>query len=227
MMLEKPNYRHLFSGLYVILCRKMKNKKILIVVSVAVFAVLILAIYLFSEKSKTSNTKISGDLQRTAEEPSSQMSLKELIAKNIPQKCEMTYSDGAVSTSVEMWIKGEKFKQVTVMESPELGSKKMGAVSDGEYIYSWDEETRQGSKILIEETQETNIDAENVQVSQNVDWEARFDYKCSPAAISDADLTPPSDVSFMDMNAEIQKAQDQLENMNLQGLIEDIPQIEE
>lgn len=205
----------------------MKNKKVLIIASLAVLAVLILAVYLFSGKSKTSDTNTSGDLQKAAEEQAPQTSLKELIAKNIPQKCEMTYSDGAVSTNVEMWIKGEQFKQITVMESPELGLKKMGAVSDGEYIYSWDEDTRQGSKILIEETQETNIDTENVQVSQNVDWESRFDYKCSPAVISDADLTPPSDISFTDMNAEIQKAQEQLENMNLQDLMEDIPQIEE
>lgn len=205
----------------------MKNKKVLIIASVVVLAVLILAVYLFSGTSKKSDTNISGDLQKAAEEQASQMSVKELIAKNIPQKCEMTYSDGVVSTNVEMWIKGEQFKQITVMESPELGLKKMGAVSDGEYIYSWDEDTRQGSKILIEETQETNIDAENVQVSKNVDWDARYDYKCSPAVISDADLAPPSDISFTDMNAEIKKAQEQLENMNLQDLMEDIPQIEE
>jgi hypothetical protein len=142
----------------------------------------------------------------------SSFSLRELIAKNIPQKCVWTTTDSKGTTSTgTMIISGQKFNQQVVIEEPDT-TLTMHIISDGTWIYSWQENpTSQNPapamKMKLEETQaETEKLKESVKEAQNnqssfgsvVDYDNKTEYNCSPTVISGNDFQPPADVNFQD-----------------------------
>jgi hypothetical protein len=141
-------------------------------------------------------------------------SLRELIAQNIPQKCiwSTTDSNGTITTGT-MLINGQKFNQQVVVKEPD-NTFTMNTISDGTWIYSWQENpTAENSipamKMKIEETQaEAEELKESVKEAQNnqpsfgsvVDYDNKTEYNCSPTTISSADFQPPKDIEFTDYN---------------------------
>lgn len=199
----------------------MKNKNLIIVSAIVILLLLAGGFFIFSKKD--SNTVLKEDSNN--KEVSKTVSLAEIIAQNVPQKCTLEYTDGETRIATEMWIKGNKFKQISTNQMPQIGTKEYNMISDGEYIYTWDGTTKKGSKMKIEETQAQDIETSDQNV--NLDWETKFDYNCSPSLISDSDLTPPSDIDFVDINSELEKMQDSLENINVDDYIKNLPQTEE
>lgn len=196
----------------------MKNKKVLIGVAAFVIILIIGGFLLLKKPAYNDNLSI---VDGSGENSSSQMSLSEIIAKNVPQKCTVSYTDGGTKIATEIWIKGNKFKQVSIVEIPEIGKKETVMISDGAYSYIWDEETKKGSKIKLEESGEVGM--ENTQENINIDWNTKYEYKCTPAVIDDADLALPSGVVFTDMEAELEKIQNQMENFNIDDYMQNIP----
>jgi len=137
---------------------------------------------------------------------SSKFSIRELIAKNIPQKCIYTGSNQEGSYDSEIIISGKKFKQIITYKSAE-GQEKINSISDGEYVYTWGTHstgTTFATKLKADFDATTAPEVEKTDESigdmsgSSVDLDADFDGKCSPTVVSDADFQPPKDIQFQD-----------------------------
>jgi hypothetical protein len=156
-------------------------------------------------------------------------SLRELIAKNIPQKCVWTTTDSNGTTSTgTMIISGQKFNQQVVIKESDT-TLTMHIISDGTWIYSWQENpTAQNPapamKMKLEETQADTKDLEeSVKEAQNnqsslgsvVDYDNKSEYNCSPTVISGNDFQPPTDINFEDYSKFLDDLKSSIPKINI------------
>jgi hypothetical protein len=156
-------------------------------------------------------------------------SLRELIAKNIPQKCVWTTTDSNGTTSTgTMIISGQKFNQQVVIKEPDT-TLTMHVISDGTWIYSWQENpTAQNSvpamKMKLEETQaEAEKLKESVKEAQNnqasfgsvIDYDNKTEYNCSSTVISGNDFQPPTDINFQDYSKFLDDLKSSIPEINI------------
>jgi len=136
----------------------------------------------------------------------SSFSLRELIAKNIPQKCTYTGTSQDGSFESEIIISGKKFNQVIKTKSTD-GEQTINSVSDGEYVYTWGSHATGGTfamKLKADfDTESTPEMEENTEAMGDIsesqtDLDSKFDGKCSPTVVTDASFQPPKDIKFED-----------------------------
>ena len=150
----------------------------------------------------------SGDQKSTnnSTDSSSKFSIRELIAKNIPQKCTYTGTSEEGAYTSDIIISGKKFKQTITFKS-EKGEEKINSISDGEYVYTWGTHstgttfaTKLKADFDVKATPEVEKTDESVgdMSGTSVDLDTNFEGKCSPTVISDTDFQPPKDIQFQD-----------------------------
>lgn len=150
-------------------------------------------------------------------EVSEKKSLKELLSLGTAQKCTFEVEQEGQTTKGEILIKGNKFKQGVEIPS-ENGLMKVYSISDGEYLYSWNDAIKgAGSKIKIETMEITP--EEDTQKQENINWEEKLDYKCNLATLSEADLALPTDIEFVDLSEMVNN----LQNMSPEELKKLVP----
>ena len=129
----------------------------------------------------------------------STFSLRELLAKNITQKCTWQVSSEQGNGQGEIIMKGNKFRQTIKVESP-MGLTEFVGISDGEWLYSWSKDSitdNMAFKMKLEETKNEEINSPQGSAG-NIDLDQEFSYNCQPTTINEADLTVPSDIQFVD-----------------------------
>lgn len=130
------------------------------------------------------------------------LSLKDLIAKNIAQKCTWKTSDSEVGeVQGELLISGKKFKQTTKMKNPNGETQYIG-ISDGEWFYSWSNDSTMGNMGIKIKMSETGMEDEiNDNVADGkINLNEEFDYNCQPSVINESDFIPPKDIQFNDFS---------------------------
>ncbi|VVB51515.1 Uncharacterised protein [uncultured archaeon] len=127
------------------------------------------------------------------------------IASGQAYHCTYTYQ-GVTS---ESWIKGEKFKSKSTVDS------KVGyAISDGVWMYSWVDGEKTGVKFNIEDMkklgdqQKANSNKEPADMNEIA--KTAGNVECSIAAITDGTFTPPSNIEFSDMGQLLKNLQENL-----------------
>ncbi len=127
-----------------------------------------------------------------------EFSLKELIAKNISQKCTWSVTQEGNTSTGEILIKGNKFKQIISVNSEE-GNNQINAISDGQYIYTWTKST-QGNFAMKMKIDDTNpeITSDTSSTANQVDLNQKYKFDCVNANITDADFEIPKDIEFAD-----------------------------
>ena len=151
-------------------------------------------------KSNTQKSTSNNDANN-----SSKFSIRELIAKNIPQKCTYTGSNEEGSYTSDIIISGKKFKQTIVYKSGE-GEEKINSISDGEYVYTWGTHSTGSTfatklKADFDATEAPEVETDDSvgdMSGTSVDLDTDFEGKCSPTVVSDADFQPPKDIQFQD-----------------------------
>jgi len=139
-------------------------------------------------------------------------SLKDLLSLGKEQKCTWSSDESGTKSSGEMRIKGTKFRQSVTMQVGDKPETNMEMVNDGEWTYLWNPKTKeQGMKIKMTEDQKTESQK---LANGSLDWGKQYNYNCSATTVSDDEMTPPSDVKFMDLNA----LQDQFKNLVPSGI---------
>jgi hypothetical protein len=130
------------------------------------------------------------------------------------QKCTWQISDETGKTEGTILMSGDKFKQEVTMTA-QADSKKtvVYALSDGGYVYMWNNEMgTNGLKMAVDDDNKSSYD--NAEFGK-VEWDAENEYECSPATISETDLTPPSEIQFQDLGAQLKQLQDMQESFGL------------
>lgn len=123
-----------------------------------------------------------------------------------PVSCTMTKTDG--SSTMDYLIKGKKMK----ISGIEYQGKQNGGamISDGEYMYTWDESTKAGMKFAIPKEEDVEKMAQNntpaVPSLSSEEDKKRYEdegYRvdCKELAVDDTVFIPPSDVKFSDLSS--------------------------
>ena len=133
------------------------------------------------------------------------VSIKELVASGKSQKCNWKIDESGITTEGSLWIDGNKFKQeIVTTEGESKKVSKVMVISDGKYSYMWNTDMgKNGVKTAINEDQKQDYTAENGKA----DWDKQYQFECKNESVSEADLTPPSDIVFQDLGAQLQELQ--------------------
>lgn len=135
-------------------------------------------------------------------------SLKDLLAGGKDQKCTWTVEENGSNMTGTLYISGKKFKQeVTVIDPETKAENQMFSLSDGESIYTWSSAMgTQGFKTSIAEMQNVATGAPtSVPAQGKVDLNKQYQYQCEPWTVGEADLAPPTNVTFTDMASQLQQ----------------------
>jgi len=90
-------------------------------------------------------------------------------------------------------------------------------ISDGEYIWSWSEKERTGTKMSVREPDEDEqpgkMEMPTKEEMQDINemmkkMQEEMKASCKPASISDDKFVPPSDVTFTDMDEQMKKMEE-------------------
>jgi hypothetical protein len=159
----------------------------------------IVSSFLLSACGLNQNNSTNTSKSSESNQPSQEFSLKDLLTKGSSQKCIWTSEDDDNISTGELLIKGDKFKQVVTIKNGEE-TMKVNAISDGQYVYTWGDQASSGTfamKMKLDNT-EVNDDTSNDSASSQVDLNQKQKFNCSPANVSDADLSIPKDIEFTD-----------------------------
>lgn len=168
---------------------------------------------------KNSSTTIPSEAQK--EPATSSFSLRDLIAKNIPQKCTwLSNVEGSESTGT-MIISGKKFNQQATIKQ-ESQTFTTHSICDGVYIYSWQDsqdKTRPNVAIkmkleAVESPKEDSPSSDNSTSVKTVDLDQQYQYNCAPAVVSESDFQPPKDIEFVDYSQFLEDIQSKIPNID-------------
>lgn len=120
-------------------------------------------------------------------------------------------------TSMDMSIKGKKFKMSAVVKVPgekegEMVERKAFSVSDEKYMYTWTDMSAQGVKFMIPSEEMIKAEPEKYGAYEDAvpklgtqeDFnELRgqgYSVDCKEAAVADTEFVAPLDITFTEMN---------------------------
>ncbi len=138
-----------------------------------------------------------------------------VVARGGSIRCELSKRDG--SSTVSYAMKGKKI-HTTGMEY-EGQNTKSEMISDGEYMYIWQVDTKQGVKTKLpseedmkEMTQEVKNSVPDITTDAGKqEFEAQgYTIDCKEQAVADTEFVPPTDVKFTDTSALMQGVLDQV-----------------
>ncbi len=178
--------------------------------------------------TKTGNGVV-GDRQEGGEN-GLQKSLKEIMAGGQAQKCTVKMqSEEEGGLESEIWIKGKKMKQITKSEALGGGGEEMTiyVISDGEWIYNWNNKTNQGIKMKVGESEKQDQEAKENFKGSAVDWDKKIDYDCKVTSVADSEFAPPASIKFVDWAAEAAGMQEKIEEQLKKLEITGVPESEE
>lgn len=157
-----------------------------------------------TKQDDNSTTDIpSASSSQITETKKSSFSLKDLLSQGIAQKCtwSQTTEDGTMTG--EILISGKKFKQTSKIPNPN-GETQVNMVSDGDWFYTWSNDSTTGNMAIKMKMSEVEKDANtataSTQKSNSVDLNKQLDYQCQPTTLSDKDLALPTGIEFIDVN---------------------------
>jgi len=126
--------------------------------------------------------------------PSGSYSINELFTMNKPLKCtwKQSLEQGAEVTNT-LYLNGKKFYQDVTMG--DIGHAY--TISDGEYIYTWNDFSPTASKFKITPPK-PGAEAGQGNTNDSAGLEQKRDFVCANWSVDDSLLTPPKDKNFQD-----------------------------
>lgn len=179
-------------------CHKnMQYKKI---ISLIVPAILLSSCTIFTNPFQKQNLTTSSK----QEGGNALASIKNAISIGASTKCSYKGPDGEVSTL----IKGNKMKIDGIdFSAGKTKGEKGGIINDGEWIYFWGGEEKEGFKYKISDLD----DASSKEFAKSIEdmkdpkkWaesvDGKYQVKCDPTVVNDSQFTPPADITFQDFS---------------------------
>lgn len=139
-----------------------------------------------------------------------QKSLRELIDGKQSQKCTVKVESGEGEVTSEMWTKNGKFKQISKTKglSEEMEDLTIYTISDGEWIYSWNDKSDKGMKFSVRESEEMADNVPEEMKGSAVDWDEKIDFDCKATSVADSEFVPPTNIEFTNWMKEMTKMQE-------------------
>ncbi len=180
---------------------------------ITTLALIICSAFLFSACIPKKNIDNTTSVTPTSSsEEKSTFSLRELLSKNIAQKCTWQSSGEQGNGQGEIIINGNKFRQTLKVEGPE-GETEFISISDGEWFYTWSTNSvtdNMAFKMKMEDQKPADTDTAPVNTGK-IDLDQEISYNCQPTTINEADFTLPKGINFIDFNDLTKQFQSQYE----------------
>lgn len=182
------------------------------------FVFLLFTVFLFTACKKTSSVLVP------PQETQTQRSLDDMMAAvqtGGSIRCTMTKSSD--QTVMNYAMKGKKI-HVSGMKY-EGKDVQSSMISDGEYMYIWQDDQTTGIKTKVPNEQETQELAKNMKKPDSVPdlsdingrrqfEEQGYSINCNETSISDSEFVPPTTITFTDTSTLMQNALDAIKNID-------------
>jgi hypothetical protein len=167
----------------------MQNKIIIIVVAL----IIIIAGFLGYTKlaGKTSNNpSITITNEQDKKENTLTGTIKDLLAKNLTQKCTIVYPENKGTGTI--YFAGKKFNGEFTMN---IENQKMTSytISDGTYMYIWTNNSPTGMKMKISEQE---VKTPTGTTTQKTNLEDQVKFTCTGWTLNQTKFTPPANIKF-------------------------------
>lgn len=178
--------------------------------------------------NKDDNTKTEEESSVVQDDDSVVDNFKDALSLNNKMKCTYKASDEGQSYESTSYIEGDKYKT----EYSTAGVNYI-SIFDGKTMYSWDENTKQGTQMDIDclndletTTEDDGTDSQDVEEYQSSEEILDTGVDVSCRKVNSIDFTVPSDVELVDQCALLKQQMESLENLqnqlpDLEGL--DLP----
>ena len=184
---------------------------------IGIFAVAVLiaggAYYFFTQSSLEPQIAAEGDEETEMQELDSsaltgQGTLRSLLGLGQNVKCEFVYIDDENdnTTSGTVYVAGERMRgDFDMMQDNEPYSMHM--IRDAEYAYTWGDGPmgEMATKMKLETQTPTEANSTDPVDTDPFESDERVDYECESWTVAASQFTPPSDVEFMDMSAQMEQ----------------------
>ncbi len=134
--------------------------------------------------------------------PSGSYSINELFTMNKPMKCSWKESaTGDKDVTNIIYINGKKFYQDVTMSDIGHGY----TVSDGEYLYIWNDFSGAASKMKLSEIK-TSTEPGQGETKDTAGLDQKRDFVCENWSVDNSFFNPPQGKNFQDVTEEMQQA---------------------
>jgi len=150
------------------------------------------------DKESGENVVEESQQSEEMEEESLNANIFDLVELGKSVKC--TYEDDGDDKNIktQTYISNGKTRSDIEIEEVDGSITESHVLSDGEWMYTWSIESKQGNKINLKEIKEqsTKIEGQNADYSNQSE---RVDYKCSPWIADESKFEIPTDVEFINI----------------------------
>lgn len=161
-----------------------------------------------NQNQEQNQNQVSNQVENTVN-PTGEYSINELLTMNKPLKCawkENATGDSDVTNLI--YINGKKFYQDVTMG--DVGHSY--AISDGEYLYTWNDFTDMASKMNIKEIEQNTQPTQAQAPTQgNAGLEQKRNFVCERWSADNSVFTPPAGKNFKDVTEEMGEAVEDLQ----------------
>ncbi len=142
----------------------------------------------------------------TSEERTENSSFNQLFARGENGKCTYDYTDEAGNRSYgTAYFSGDKMFGDFTNETADGNTNRANVIREGDVQYVWDPGSGEGYKSNVSaSTEETQKEQ-----SEAIDPDENYEFKCVSWTVDSAMFEVPSDVTFTDIGAQLQEAQEE------------------
>src|SRR3990167_9035350 len=131
--------------------------------------------------------------------------LAQLMGLGKSSVCTFSINVGSKITG-KTYVTSNKMRTDFDATTPEGQKISSSMIKDGDWLYSWTSASSQGVKMKVPATMESTKSTETNNGTgnnsyQNFDPNLEMNYDCKPWVVNNSMLTPPSNVTFMELNA--------------------------
>ncbi|MFW5884958.1 MAG: hypothetical protein ACOCUF_01895 [Patescibacteria group bacterium] len=138
-------------------------------------------------------------------------SIADLMKRGNALKCEWSMDDSGQKGEGVVYVSGEDYRQEVNLTEPQ--TMKAYSVSDGEFIYNWTDQAKQGMKMKKSKAESQQAQQQEADQEPNtVDINENIDFNCSGWSVDESKFNLPEDIDFIDLDEQMNQMQGQVED---------------
>lgn len=174
----------------------------MVVAAVLILAALGGGYYLYSKQGTT------GTPQNSSQESGNKTSGKfwDLLKAGKNQECTFSSSTNDMTAKGTIFVSSDKVRGDF---DSTVGGQKMTSymIKDGDYIYIWTSGSNQGTKMKFDQVEQTDQSGSQSGTPQQTQtFNQNYEYDCKSWNPDNSKFTPPSNIQFLDINAQMDQA---------------------
>ena len=132
--------------------------------------------------------------------------IQDLFAKGTNMQCTFKYAEGENTSEGNIYVSDKKMRGSFSLTQSDGTKMQSNVIQDGAYGYTWIEGQEQGTKIKVETSSKKAelfaLDNKNIN------------YDCKPWNVDSGLFTPPANIQFQDLSAQVEQINKTTEQFN-------------